>query len=124
MLGVIGVIGAALFFGAIGVMAMWRPRYLLRNGFGIEAIEPESRNEIRAVYGGFPLAVAGLLLFSLTRPELSNGILLALALCSAAMAAGRIVSALIDRKLGRYPAIFLILEIIVALMIASNIEGL
>ncbi len=123
MLGTIGVIGAALFFGVIGLAALTRPKTLLR-GFSIEAIAPESRNEIRAVYGGFPLAVAGLLLFSLTRPDLSNGILLALAICSVGMALGRIVSALTDRKLGLHPAIFTGLELIVALLIASNIKGL
>lgn len=123
MLGVIGVLGAALFFGAIGVSAMIRPRNLLQ-GFSIEANEPESRNEIRAVYGGFPLAVAALLIFSLTRPDLSDGILTALATSSAAMAIGRIISVLIDRKLGRDPAIYIVLELIVALMIASNISRL
>jgi Domain of unknown function (DUF4345) len=123
MLGVIGVLGAALFFGAIGVSAMTRPRNLLQ-GFSIEAIEPESRNEIRAVYGGFPLAVAALLIFSLKRPDLSDGILIALAASSAAMAIGRIISVLVDRKLGRDPAIYIVLELIVSLMIASNIKGL
>lgn len=123
MLGVVGVLGAALFFGTIGVAAMVRPRNLLQ-GFSIEAHEPESRNEIRAVYGGFPLVVAALLVFSLTRPDLSDGILLALASSSTGMALGRIVSVLIDRKLGRDPAIYIVLELIVALMIASNIKGL
>lgn len=123
MLGMIGVIGAALFFGVIGLAAIAKPQTLLQ-GFGIEAKEPESRNEIRGVYGGFPIAVAALLLFSLTRPDLSDGILFALALSSAGMAFGRIVSALIDRNLGKHPATFLILELIVALMISSNFKGL
>ena len=34
---------------------------------------------------------------------------------------GRIVSVLIDRKFGRYPAMYVVLELVVALMIASNI---
>lgn len=123
MLGIVGVLGAALFFGAIGVSAMIRPRNLLQ-GFSIEANEPESRNEIRAVYGGFPLAVAALLIFSLTRPDPSDGILIALATSSAGMAIGRIVSVMIDRKIDRDPAIYIVLELIVALMIASNISGL
>jgi hypothetical protein len=123
MLSIVGVLGAALFFGAIGVSAMIRPRNLLQ-GFSIEANEPESRNEIRAVYGGFPLAVAALLIFSLTRPDLSDGILIALATSSAGMAIGRIVSVIIDRKIDRDPAIYMVLELIVALMIASNISRL
>ena len=119
----LGVLAAALFYGVIGVAALVRPHNLLA-GFGIEAGSTNSRNEIRAVYGGFPLAVAGLLLFSLARPDMSDGILLALAVSSAGMALGRIVSALVDRTLGRYPAIFILLEIVVAALIANAIKGL
>ena len=119
----IAVMGAAMFYGVIGLAAITRPQTLLK-GFGIEAIGPESRNEIRGAYGGFPLVVAGLLLFALTRPDVSDGILLALAASSAGMALGRIVSALTDRQLGRYPAIFLVLEMAAAMIIASDIRGL
>jgi hypothetical protein len=123
MIGTLCVIASALFFGVIGVAAFLRPHNLLE-GFGLRAEAIESRNEIRGVYGGFPLVVAGLLLFSLTRPDLSDGILFALAFSSAGMAAGRIVSALIDRHMGRHPAIFTVLELIVAALIASNIKSL
>ncbi|MBI1255231.1 MAG: DUF4345 domain-containing protein [Hyphomonas sp.] len=119
----IAVMGAAMFYGVIGLAAITRPQTLLK-GFGIEAIGPESRNEIRGAYGGFPFVVAGLLLFALTRPDVSDGILLALAASSAGMALGRIVFALTDRQLGRYPAIFLVLEMAAAMIIASDIRGL
>ena len=123
MLGLIAVVGAAVFYAVIGLAAIAKPQTLLK-GFGLEANALDSRNEIRGVYGGFPLVVAGLLLFALTRPDVADGILLAIAASSAGMAFGRIVSALIDRKLGQYPAMFLVLEIAVALMIASSIKGL
>jgi hypothetical protein len=123
MLGTVGVVLGALFFGVIGVAAMKRPHNLLR-AFGIETKEVDARNEVRGIYGGFPLAVAGLLLFSLTRPDLSNGILVALATCSVAMAAGRIVSAIIDGEMGKAPRLWAILEVIVAALIASNISGI
>lgn len=119
----LGVIAAALFYAVIGVAALLRPHDLLA-GFGIAAGSADSRNEVRAVYGGFPLAVAGLLLFSLARPGISDGILLALAVASAGMALGRIISAVIDGTLGRYPAIFILLEILVAALIANAIKGL
>ncbi len=67
------------------------------------------------------MTVAGLLAFCLTGTPLAGGILFALALASAGMAAGRLVSALIDRRLGRYPAIFAVLELIVAGLIAGGI---
>ncbi len=120
MTGTLGIIASALFYAVIGVNAVLRPRDLLQ-GFGITAESADSRNEIRAVYGGFPLVVAGLLLFSLGGSELGPGILFALALASAGMAGGRIVSAVIDRRMGRHPAIFTVLELIVAALIANGI---
>jgi hypothetical protein len=123
MFGTIGVILGALFFGVIGMTAMRRPHNLLK-AFGIETKEVDARNEVRGIYGGFPLAVAGLLLFSLTRPDLSDGILVALATCPAAMAAGRIVSAIIDGQMGKAPRLWAMLEVIVAASIASNISGM
>ncbi|WP_085338364.1 DUF4345 family protein [Aquidulcibacter paucihalophilus] len=122
MLGTIGVLLAALFFGAIGMTAMFRPHNLLKD-FGIETAAVDSRNEVRGIYGGFPIAVSGLLLFSLTRPDLSNGILFALAACSAGMAIGRIISAIVDRHLGKIPLLWGMLEVIVAFLIASNITA-
>ena len=122
MVGTIGVIIAALFFAAIGLTAMIRPHNLLE-GFSIETKALDSRNEMRGVYGGFPLAVSGLLLFSLTRSDLSNGILVALCACSAAMAAGRIISAVIDRAIGKTPLLWACLELIIAGFIAGNIHG-
>lgn len=116
-----GIIAAALFYAAIGLAALLRPERLLE-GFGILAETSDGRNEIRAVYGGFPLTVAGLLAFCLTGTPLAGGILLALALASAGMAAGRLFSAVIDRRLGRYPAIFTVLELIVAGLIAGSIQ--
>ena len=122
MLGDIGILLSAPFFGLIGVAAMVRPHNLLE-GFGIQAMQADSRNEIRAVYGGFPLAVAGLLLFSLTRPDRSDGILIALATCSAAMAAGRVVSAVIDRRMGKAPLVWAALELVVAGLIALKLSA-
>ncbi len=115
-----GIVAAALFYALIGFAALLRPGSLLHS-FGIRAETPDSRNEIRAVYGGFPLVVAGLLAFSLTGTPLASGILLALALASAGMAAGRLVSAVVDRRLGSMPAIFTVLELIVAGLIAAGL---
>jgi hypothetical protein len=116
-----GIIVAALFYAMIGLAALLRPERLLE-GFGILVGTPDSRNEIRAVYGGFPLAVAGLLVFCLTGTPFANGILLALALASGGIAAGRLVSAGIDRQLGLFPAIFTVLELIAAGLIATGIQ--
>lgn len=120
MMATAGIIIAALFYGLIGLAALLQPRHLLQ-GFGIEAEAVDSRNEIRAVYGGLPLAIAGLLTFTLGGSNLADGILVALAAVSGGMAAGRLASAAIDRQMGRNPAIFTILELIVAALIAGGI---
>lgn len=120
MMATAGIIIAALIYGLIGLAALLRPRHLLQ-GFGIEAEAVDSRNEIRAVYGGLPIAMAGLLAFTLGGSDLAHGILVALAAVSAGMAAGRLVSAAIDRQMGRNPVIFTILELIVAALIAGGI---
>ncbi len=112
---------AGLFYLTLGTAALIRPETLL-SGFGIGVQGRDGRNEIRAVYGGFPLAVAGLLGFSLLYARLSDGVLLALAVATLGMAAGRIISALIDRGIGRLPAIFIGIEVLVAAMIAASMR--
>lgn len=116
------LVGAAsLFYLTLGTAALMRPETLL-SGFGIEVQGKDSRNEIRAVYGGFPLAVAGLLGFSLLHARLADGILLALAIATLGMAVGRMISALIDRGIGRFPTIFMVVELLVATMIAVSMR--
>ena len=113
---------AGLFYLTLGTAALIRPETLL-SSFGIGVQGRDGRNEIRAVYGGFPLAVAGMLGFSLLYARLSDGVLLALAVTTLGMAAGRIISALIDRGIGRLPAIFIGIEVLVAAMIAASMRA-
>ena len=61
--------------------------------------------------------------FSLLYARLSDGVLLALAVATLGMAAGRIISALIDRGIGRLPAIFIGIEVLVAAMIAASMRA-
>ncbi len=59
------LVGAAsLFYLTLRMVALIRLQTLL-SSFGIEVLGRDGRDEIRAVYSGFPLAVAGLLGFSL-----------------------------------------------------------
>ena len=118
-LAIAGPYVAALFFSALGIAAMARPHRLL-SGFGIDVRGADGANEIRAVYGGFPLGVAGLLLISQFEPDHSSGILLTIAVAAAAMAAGRLASALIDRRIGRLPALFTLFELAIAGLICAG----
>ena len=58
---VIGLISAvAVFFAGMGLYALAAPAALIRP-FGVTLSRSESRAEVRAVYGGFGLAMAGVL---------------------------------------------------------------
>ena len=58
---VIGII--AVFFLGMGVYALAAPAALVRP-FGITLAEDASRSEVRAVYGGFGLAIAAVLAYA------------------------------------------------------------
>ena len=88
-------IGFLLFAGMGGVM-LWQPQYLTRVT-GQELSTVESRNEARAVYGGFGAAAALALFIALVWSPLRGGICLALGLSLIGMAAGRGYSIWLER---------------------------
>jgi hypothetical protein len=98
---VIAVIG--VFFAGMGVYALAAPAAIIRP-FGITLGGAASRSEVRAVYGGFGLAIAGVLTFAaLQDGDIRKGILITVAAALAGMAFGRIVSAVIDSRTAFYP---------------------
>jgi hypothetical protein len=70
---VIAVIG--VFFLGMGIYALAAPAALIRP-FGITLEQPTSRSEVRAVYGGFGLAIAAVLAYAAAAPEHRTGILI------------------------------------------------
>lgn len=113
MLRLLLILPCIAFFAWLGSIALRHPRELLR-GFGIEVEGVDGMNEVRAVYGGFPLAMALSLLFSLFRAELHPIAPLAVATAMLGMAAGRVISAAIDQSAGRLPTVFLAVEVAIA----------
>jgi Domain of unknown function (DUF4345) len=97
---VIGVI--AVFFVGMGLYALAAPAALIRP-FGVTPETPTSRSEIRAVYGGFGLAIAAVLACAAVEPAHRTGILITVGAALAGMAFGRIVSAVIDERTPFYP---------------------
>jgi hypothetical protein len=85
-------------FTAMGIGAIAKPA-LVTAPFGILELTLAGRNEVRAVYGGFGIFMALALLVALEQPELRDGILFAVAAALGGMAAGRLVSAVIDRAI-------------------------
>ena len=96
------IILAGVFFLGMGLFALARPAALIRP-FGITLPIPESRAEVRAVYGGFGVAIAGMLALAATNHPAREGILITVAAALAGMAFGRLVSGLIDLPKAFYP---------------------
>jgi hypothetical protein len=97
------VYAVAAGFAAMGLYALVTPAGVLAI-FGVRVETPAGRNEVRAVYGGFGLAVAAVLAVAgAGSGEVSEGILVAVSFALVGMAAGRVVGAALDRPRGVYP---------------------
>jgi len=121
---VILIVCVALFFLAMGGMGILSPARILAI-FKVELKTHEGRNEVRAVYGGYGLAMSGILFFSLSAPSLRAGILVCVAVAMLGMALGRLISFLIERQTSFYPLLFLAVEIMLAftLFAAFSLPG-
>ncbi len=109
----------ALLFAAMGLAALLRPA-LVADLFSLGSLRSDMRSEIRAVYGGYGLVIAGLLYAASQSATLEVGIVITVACSLLAMAAGRLISLMIDGQLDRFPAIFLAIEVVFgALLIVS-----
>ncbi len=98
---VIAVIG--VFFAGMGCYALAAPAAIIRP-FGITLGGAAARSEVRAVYGGFGLAIAGVLAYAAVADgDVRTGILIAVGAALAGMAFGRMVSAVLDERTAFYP---------------------
>jgi len=105
------VLVVAVFFAAMGFVALGKPERIWRP-FGATPDTPAARNEVRAVYGGFGLAIGCLLaVVDEGAPDQRAGVLLAVAVALFGMAAGRLIAAAVEpASLKGFPAVFLIVE--------------
>jgi hypothetical protein len=100
------ILAGAAFFGGMGLLGLVAPARLVRP-FGIEVAGAEGRTEVRAVYGGFGVAIAGLLVAAfLDADGIRRGAVVAVAVALAGMAAGRLVGRVVDRPSAFYPIWF------------------
>jgi hypothetical protein len=100
------IIAVSVFFLGMGVFAFAAPAALARP-FRIAVDAPESRSEIRAVYGGFGVAIAVLLgMAAFDVGGIRPGVVLTVAGALAEMALGRLVSRLVDSATAFYPVWF------------------
>jgi uncharacterized membrane protein len=99
----------AVVFLMMGIAAFMNPRNLLTRYVGISAETADARNEIQAVYGGFGVAIAVVLMLPIWMPEARIGVIIAVAGSLMGMAGGRIIAALRERP-GRWPLVFFVVE--------------
>ncbi|HWD82063.1 MAG TPA: DUF4345 domain-containing protein [Kribbella sp.] len=98
----IAIVAVAVFFAGMGLYGLVAPGALVRP-FGIEVGGANGRGEVRAVYGGFGVAVAALLVVAAFDDRIRRGAVIAVAVALVGMAAGRLVGCLVDRPRGFYP---------------------
>jgi hypothetical protein len=112
------IYAVAFFFFGMGVYALAWPEGIVRL-VGTPSLTTAGRSEVRAVYGGFGLAIAAVLLLGLRSPEIARGIFLTVAMALGGMAAGRVVSRGIDGEAGPNVRLFLVLEVVLAAVLAA-----
>jgi hypothetical protein len=101
---IIVVIG--VFFLAMGLYALAAPAALAAP-FHLSVETPESRSEVRAVYGGFGIAMAGVLgAAALDLGDIRTGAVVTIGCALLGMAAGRLVSRVFDTSVRFYPIWF------------------
>lgn len=110
MINVILLVNVAFFF-LMGVTALARPANITAY-FSLPGIPMDMRNEVRAVYGGFGIAVAGVLASAMQLDAVRSGALLTIGVALLGMAWGRAVSFAVDRNAGRWPVVFFGTEIV------------
>lgn len=97
------IVVVGIFFAGMGLYALAAPAKLL-SPFGFEVNIGAQRAEVRAVYGGFGIAMAAVLGYALRSPnEIRAGILFAVAAALAGMALGRVISAVFGDRTAFYP---------------------
>ncbi|UGT63108.1 DUF4345 family protein [Nocardia asteroides] len=100
---------AATGFVLMGLAALAAPDRIVAP-FGMRATTPAAASEVRAVYGGFGIALAGVLAWAATGAGGAHtGAVLAAGIALLGMAGGRLLSRLLDPGVSFYPVYFYLL---------------
>jgi hypothetical protein len=110
-----GLAAGAAFYLGVGAAALARPA-LVPAIFGGAAPTPAARTEVRAVYGGLPLAMAAIVVRERHRP--ARPMTTAVAVLSGAMAAGRLAGVVAERESDAVTRAFVVLEVATAVALA------
>ena len=124
-MGDVAVVLVAAFFAGMGALGLARPEQVVGR-FGTVLPGVDARNEVRAVYGGFGVAVAALLGTALAAgDEFRDGVLAAVAVSLVGMAVGRLVGFVLERPASwRSPTVlFLAVELVLAALLCVGLAG-
>ena len=114
-----GLAAGAAFYTAVGIAALVRPGSVPA-AFGGTAPTASSRTEVRAVYGGLPLAMAGVVLAE-SKPRgamCTRRGTETVAVLTAAMAVGRMIGAAVEGESDGVTRLFVALEAATAAALA------
>ena len=109
MLTALGLVLLGTAFTSMGIGALVAPCAIVRL-FGTPSLSRDGRNEVRAVYGGYGVAMGVVVAAAAIRPELRDGVLLTVGVALLGMAAGRLIACVTDRGWGPIPRLFCVLE--------------
>ncbi|EMD23584.1 DUF4345 domain-containing protein [Amycolatopsis azurea] len=111
----------AVFFLGMGLLGLVDPRRLIRP-FGITLDSVTARTEVRAVYGGFGVAVAVLLGFAaFDVGGIQRGAAIAVAVALVGMAFGRLVARFAERPERFYPSwLYFWVELVMAALLVVS----
>lgn len=110
-----GLVAGAGFYAGVAAVALVRPA-VVPAIFGGTAPTAASRTEVRAVYGGLPLAMAAMVAVESRRS--ARPMTAAVAVLSAAMAAGRVAGAMVEGEADLPTRGFVALELATAAALA------
>jgi hypothetical protein len=119
-----GILAGVAFYTGVGIAALVRPAFV-PTIFGGLAPTASSRTEVRAVYGGLPLAMAGLVLAE-ARNQAKGGVgskTDAVAALSAAMAVGRLVGSVIEGEADGVTRLFIAVEATTAAALVVGVRS-
>ncbi|MBB5854908.1 DUF4345 domain-containing protein [Amycolatopsis umgeniensis] len=112
----------AVFFLGMGLLGLAAPRRLIQP-FGIKLDSATARTEVRAVYGGFGVAIAVLLGFAaFDVGGIQRGAAIAVAVALAGMAFGRLVARFAERPERFYPSwLYFWVELVMAALLVVSV---
>lgn len=117
----IAIYAIAAGFAGMGFYALLWPAKIGRF-FDVRIESVDGRNETRAVYGGFGIAIAVALLLAMQSPGLHDGIIACVGFALAGMAGGRVLSAVVERP-GAWPWVFGGIEVVASAALLCSLPG-